>query len=222
MKLVVDIGSKKICAGLFEGDRLVQTSQLKRPEDLLEFLKGKTIEQSLIAGDSKDLKTLLAAQGFACKALAPADFKRLANDETLSLLKPDRIANIFGALYHFPSNDCIIVDIGTTVRFDYVTKHGVYLGGAVFPAILAEGPTSVLGKTSGEQEKSGNYFGLLGAIERIVAELRLSSETPSAVMSIATGGQSRTMQKDLEDFIDKVDPELTLIGLNQILKEGNP
>jgi pantothenate kinase type III len=41
-------------------------------------------------------------------------------------------------------------------------------------------------------------------------------------MSIATGGQSRTMQKDLEDFIDKVDPELTLIGLNQILKEGNP
>jgi hypothetical protein len=28
------------------------------------------------------------------------------------------------------------------------------------------------------------------------------------------------MQKDLEDFIDKVDPELTLMGLNQILKEN--
>jgi pantothenate kinase type III len=39
-------------------------------------------------------------------------------------------------------------------------------------------------------------------------------------MTIATGGRSRTMQKDLEDFIDKVDTELTLVGLNQILKEG--
>ena len=38
-------------------------------------------------------------------------------------------------------------------------------------------------------------------------------------MSIATGGRSRIMQKDLEDFIDKVDTELTLAGLNQILKE---
>jgi hypothetical protein len=78
MKLVVDIGSKKISAGLFEGDRLVQTSQLKRPEDLLEFLKGKTIEQSLIAGDSKDLMTLLAAQGFACKALVPCRFQTIS------------------------------------------------------------------------------------------------------------------------------------------------
>jgi len=220
MKLVVDIGSKKINAGLFEGDRLVQASQFKRPDELVESLKGKSIEQILIAGDSKDLMALLTAQGFPCKALVPSEFKRLANDETLSLLKPDRIANIFGALYHFPSNDCIIVDIGTTVRFDYVTKNGVYLGGAIFPAVIAEAQTSVLGKNSGEQEKSGNYFGLLGAIERIVAELRLSSETPSAVMAIATGGLSRAMQKDLEDFIDKVDPELTLIGLNQILKEG--
>lgn len=220
MKLVIDIGSKKISAGLFEGDQAVQTSQFQRPEDLIEFLKGKTIEQSLTAGDSKDLMALLAAQGLPYKALIPSEFKRLATDETFPLLRPDRIANIFGALYHFPSNDCIIVDIGATVRFDYVTKQGVYLGGAVFPVTLAEGPASVLGKNQAEQEKSGNYFGLLGAIERIVAELRLSSETPSAVMSIATGGLSRTMQKDLEDFIDKVDPELTLIGLNQILKEG--
>ena len=218
MKLVIDVGSQKISAGLFEGDRLVQTSIAKRPEELLEFLKGKTIEQGLIAGESKELMSLL--QGLPCRALVTSDFKRLATDETFPLLQPDRIANIFGALYHFPSNDCVIVDIGTTIRFDYITKHGVYLGGAVFPTIITEGQPPALGKDKLGQEKSGSYFGLLGAIERLVAELRLSSETPSAVMTIATGGRSRTMQKDLEDFIDKVDTELTLVGLNQILKEG--
>jgi type III pantothenate kinase len=215
MKLVVDVGTQKINAGLFEGDQLVQTSQFKRPEELLASLKGKTIEQCLVAGESKELLN----QGFPCQALLPSDFKRLATDETFPLLRPDRIANIFGALYHFPLNDCVIVDIGTTIRFDYVTKHGVYLGGAIFPTIITGELPPALGKDQPSQEKSGCYFGLLGALERIVAELRLSSETPSGVMTIATGGRSRIMQKDLEDFIDKVDSELTLVGLNQILKE---
>jgi len=215
MKLVIDVGTQKICAGLFEGDRLLETSQFKHPEELAAFLKGKTIEQALIAGDSKELRL----NGFPCKSLVSSDFKRLTTDETFPLLRPDRIANIFGALYHFPSNDCVIVDIGTTIRFDYVTKHGVYLGGAVFPAVLTDELPPALGKDEQSQEKSGCYFGLLGAIERIVAELRLSSEAPSGVMTVATGGRSRIMRHELEDFIDKVDPELTLIGLNQILKE---
>jgi type III pantothenate kinase len=214
MKLVVDIGTQKISAGLFEGDHLIQASQFTNPEELLTFLKGKTIEQGLATGKlNLDL-------GFPCKALVPSDFKRLATDETFPLLRPDRIANIFGALYHFPLNDCVIVDIGTTVRFDYVSKHGVYLGGAIFPTILTEEMPPALGKDKLAQEKSGCYFGLLGAIERIVAELRLSSETPSGVMTVATGARARIMQKDLEDFIDKVDTELTLMGLNQILKEN--
>jgi type III pantothenate kinase len=213
MKLVVDVGTQKISVGLFEGDRLIQAAQFKHPEELLAFLKGKTIEQGFATGE------LNIDLGFPCKSLDTSDFKRLATDETFPLLRPDRIANIFGALYHFPLNDCVIVDIGTTVRFDYVTKHGVYLGGAIFPTILTEAMPPALGKDKLAQEKSGCYFGLLGAIERIVAELRLSSETPSGVMTVATGGRSHIMQKDLEDFIDKVDPALTLMGLNQILKE---
>ncbi len=227
MQLVVDIGSQKLNAGLFEGDRFLQASLLT-PEQLLEFLKGKTIQQSLIASQdenkSRGVMSLLTAQGVPCRVLTPANFKRLATDETLSLLQPDRIANIFGALYHFPSNDCVIVDVGATVRLDYITKQGVYLGGAVFSNQLKdflESSQKVLGENQLEQTKSGAYFGLMGAIERIVAELRLSSETPSAVMSIATGGLTSlpAVQKDLEDFIDKVDPHLTLVGLNQILKE---
>ena len=97
--------------------------------------------------------------GLPCQTLNPAEFKRLATDETFPLLKPDRIANIYGALYHFPSNDCVIVDIGTTVRFDYVTKHGVYLGGAIFPMILTEELPPALGKDKRGQEKAAATLG---------------------------------------------------------------
>ena len=220
MKLLIEIGSKETNAGLFEGDQLIESKTITSPENLIEWIRGKNIEKCLMTEEAQDLIKGLLAQKIPCQFLKVSEFHRLATPETLSLLKPDRIANIFGALHYFPSNDCIVVDLGMTIRFDYVTKQGVYLGGAIFPATSIDGSSPILSNTVAEQEKSGNYFGLLGAIERIVAELRLSSETPSTVMSIATGGLSRVMQKDLEDFIDKIDPELTLVGLNQILKEG--
>ena len=236
MNLVVDIGSHQIKAALFEGDKLIQSSTFGKPEQLLEAVKGKTLEAVLISSvdptKSREMTTVFI--GYPCRVLEVTDFKKLGTEETLSLLKPDRIANIFGALYHHPINDCIIVDFGTTLRFDYVSKQGVYLGGAVFPALdgifhLLEKaafpsgePPSSLGKAQLQQSKSGSYFGLLGAVERIVAELRLSSEAPSGVMALATGvaTASPALQKELHDFIDTVDPHLTLIGLNQILKEG--
>lgn len=240
MQLVVDCGSQEIKAGLFEEDRLLHSFNGKRPEQLLELLKDKKIERGLIASSdstSQEMATLLSTQGFPCRVLEAKDFGKLATDETLPLLQPVRIANIYGALSHFPSNDCVIVDLGATIRFDYVTKQGVYQGGAIFPdfeAVFHElektpfpdfGGQNIesVGKDKLEQTKSGCYFGILGAIERIVAELRLSSEAPSNVMSIATGGPTRfpEIQKDLQDFIDIVDPQLTLIGLNQILKEVN-
>jgi type III pantothenate kinase len=239
MRLVIDSGTYNIKAGLFADDRIVQTCLAANPDQLMKFLKDQKIESCLLAAKdpekSRALTAQLTAGGVPCTALNPADFKKMSGEDVQTLLQPDQIAHIFGALTHFPSNDCIIVDLGTEVRFDYVSKHGIYLGGAVFPSVEAlfsalektpfpdlggQDPLS-LGKTRLDQSKSGCYFGTLGAIERIVAELRLSSETPSAVMTVATGGltSSPHIKKDLEDFIDRVDPFLTMIGLNQILQE---
>lgn len=223
MLLVVDVGTHQIKVGFFEGDNRVHAQILAKPDQLLPLLKGHKIDQALVAGkETRELMTLLTSQGIHCRALEVADFHRLASEETRPLLQPDKIANIFGALYHFPLNDCVIVDMGSTLRFDYVTKRGVYLGGATLPdfgVALGEQPPASLGKDLVDQTKSGAYFGLLGATERIVAELRLSSEIPSEVMVIATGGRTFALKNDLNDFVDCIDPHLTLLGLNQILKE---
>jgi type III pantothenate kinase len=225
MNLVIDLGTHQIKAALFEGDNLVHAQVITKPDQLV--IKDRKIDKALLAAKDgvkkQELMTVLISQGISCQSVEVADFSRLGNEDTRSLLAPDKIANIFGALYHFPLNDCVIVDLRSTVSFDYVTKRGVYLGGATFPDLGAtpgEQPES-LGKTKTDQSKSGSYFGLLGAIERIVAELRLSSEIPSEVMVVATGGRllSPAIKTDLADFTDRIDPHLTLVGLNQILKE---
>jgi type III pantothenate kinase len=240
MHLVIDIGSKQVEAGLFEGQHLVHSGIAEDPNRMADFLKGKQISAGLIASKdpnkSREWMVLLTTQGIPCRLLETKEFDRLANPETLPLLEPARVANIFGAHTHFPGNDCIVVDLGSKIRFDSISKTGVYLGGSLFPDFEAvfdclekakfsnlggETPPS-LGKNSLDQAKSGCYFGLLGALERIVSELRLSFETPSTVMTLATGvlSHSTSIQNDLSEFIDRVDPHLTLIGLNQILNEA--
>lgn len=240
MHLVIDIGSKQVEAGLFDAERLVHSGIVDDPTRMTEFLKGKQITSGLIASKdpnkSRELMVLLTTHGIPCRLLETKEFDRLTTPETRSMLEPSRVANIYGALVHFSGNDCIVVDLGSKVRFDSISKTGVYLGGALFPDFesvfsclehtkfsdLGGQTPSTLGKNSLDQAKSGCYFGLLGAIERIVSELRLSFDAPSSVMTLATGvlSHSISIQNDLSEFIDRVDPHLTLIGLNQILNEA--
>jgi hypothetical protein len=218
MKLVVDCGSLQLKAGLFEGDTLIQARTFQRIEDLTPFIANRKIDQALACGDTKEL---LATLNIPCQSVAVADFDRLGTDQTRPLLQPDKIANIFGALYHFPLNDCVVVDLGSILRFDYITKTGLCLGGAVFPLSEKVKPTGRPAEMLLTQEQSGIYYGLLGIVERVVAELRLTSDTPSGVMVVVTGGWtlSESFAHDLQDFTDCIDPHLTLMGLNQIIKE---
>lgn len=48
--------------------------------------------------------------------------------ETLGL---DRIAAACGAKTLFPSQNCLIIDMGTAITFDIVTKQGEFLGGNI-------------------------------------------------------------------------------------------
>ena len=194
MRLVVDTSK----VGLFEGDRLVYSGVVPNLE---KFLEGKTIEKGLIVGSA------LPSVQFPCQLL-PSSEKPL----------------IYGAVKFFPVNDCVVVDVSTTVQFHLITRQGKTLGGSqLFLGNIPENLPPALGHTLEEQKQSGSFFGLLGAIERIVSELRLSAENPMSVMAVATGSltHNAALRSALEEFVDKVEPDLTLIGMNEILKEEN-
>jgi type III pantothenate kinase len=61
--------------------------------------------------------------------------------------------------------------------------------------------------------QSGLYFGYLGLVDGILA--RMKREVEGIKRVIATGGLASLFQEDSE-FIDEVDPELTLKGLKII------
>lgn len=50
-------------------------------------------------------------------------------------LGADRIAAAAGAMHLYPSSDLIVVDAGTCLKVDFVSKDGVYHGGSISPGL---------------------------------------------------------------------------------------
>jgi type III pantothenate kinase len=181
--------------------------------------------------------------------LNPSQLKLILDVDEPEQLGQDRIANAYGALTLFPLNDCIVLDIGTAITADFVAKEGRYLGGMIYPGsrlcakaladytdklplVTCKKPPSPLAKTTQTHLQGGIYYGQLGAIERMSDELKLSAPSPGSVKVIATGGATRVDDtavcgdkiafiEDLKELVDFIDPNLTLVGLHEILTELN-
>jgi type III pantothenate kinase len=141
----------------------------------------------------------------------------------------DRIANVAAAreLYRVPA---IVVDIGTAVTFDCISRRGDYLGGVIAPgprlsrAALAERtgllpfvdiarPPHVIGKSTVHAIQAGMIFGTRALITGIVGGLR--KEIGGRPTVIFTGGQIELIIHGW-NYPKIVDPLLTLQGLRII------
>lgn len=139
--LVIDIGNVRIKGGLFEEDTLVYNFSLIAfpfsKEKFISHISGKTIQRAFISSVNNQLemhvKTTLAEASVPCEFLNYTLLQLKLEIEKPEELGHDRIANAYGALFRFPVNDCIILDIGSVITCDLVAKDGRYLGGMIYP-----------------------------------------------------------------------------------------
>ncbi len=242
LDLVIDIGHARIKGALFDGKTLIDAFWLASPptpkEKLTQFLQGRTIRNVFVSSINpqmeEELKHTLQQAHINYYFLDYKVLKMGFEVDEPHQLGADRIANAYGALVRFPLNDCIVVDIGSAITVDFVAKEGRYLGGMIYPGaplcaqalhtyhlplIKLQKPSSALAKTTETHLQSGIYYGQLGAIERMIAELSLSAISPSSVKILATGSSAAAYEEDLAELVDLIDPHLTLVGLHEILSE---
>jgi type III pantothenate kinase len=141
----------------------------------------------------------------------------------------DRVVNAVAAkeLYGSP---VVVVDFGTATTFDLVNKSGEYVGGIITPGleISAEAlfshasrlyrvdidkPDELVADNTAGAMQSGLYFGYLGLVDGILE--RLLREVKGIKTVVATGGQSDLLAEGSR-FIERVNPDLTLLGLKII------
>ena len=256
MLLAIDIGNTNIVLGMFRGKGLVYESKMAT-KTAYSFGKCSSEIYSLPHRDEIRGMIVSSVVPDALTELTKA-LKRVFKREPLVMGKniqppiknlykypeqvgQDRLANgvAAAALYNKgKKNLIVIIDFGSAVTFDVLSKRNEYLGGLIFPGIRLslenlyqraallpkieiKRPKGLIGKSTKESMRSGilNGYGSLcdGIVKRIAAKFRT---TP---MVIATGGDARLISTHSVS-IDKIDPSLTLKGLRITydLRMGNP
>ena len=148
----------------------------------------------------------------------------------------DRIVNGVAG-YEKYGGPLIIVDFGTAITFDVISKEGDYLGGAITPGIgissealfmktsklpkveIAK-PDRVIGKNTVNSIQSGLVYGYVGLVDYIIDNIiHELNHKKDSVKVIATGGFARLIGEESK-YISDIDNLLTLEGL-RIIYERN-
>lgn len=142
----------------------------------------------------------------------------------------DRLANAAIAA-HLVRPPVVVVDFGTAVSFDIVSKERDYVGGVIAPGLAAMTeylhqktallpeitllePPSAIGKSTKHAMLAGAVHGYRGLVRQILHEIR--SELGARKLPVlATGGYASLLAAGLPE-IHEVRPDLTLEGLRLI------
>ncbi len=255
MLLAIDVGNTNTVLGVFEGKDLrahwrLTTNRSQTADEYgilirnlfsLDGIEPDGIDAMMISSVVPPLNTLLAEMAeryFHLQAifLEPGVRTGMAvHYENPQEVGADRIANSVAAFekYGGPS---IVVDFGTAITFDAVSKKGEYLGGVIAPgigisseALFARAaklprveirePSRVIGTNTVASMESGLFYGAVGLVDGILDRLR--REMGESTKVIVTGGQASLVASALKSK-PLVDPCLTLEGLRIIYERNLP
>lgn len=142
-------------------------------------------------------------------------------------LGADRIADALYAATVYPGRNVIIIDSGTAITVDLVTKCGGFSGGAILAGVDAQlrmlhSSTGILpfvsvssrttklpGSSTESCMRAGTVYGIAGAMNLLVRRYQKSVDGKCIVL--ATGGAWHVTER-LVDFEFVAVPDMTIIG----------
>ena len=248
--LTIDIGNTTINLGVFRGKRFVSQDKIvtgKRAsyrQCVVNVLnKGKVkiqnIEKivvcSVVPKETRILKGMLS-KIFGKKILLVGRDIRIPIKNRYKSPKQvgqDRLVNSYAGLRLFGPG-LILLDFGTAVTFDVLSKKGEYLGGLIFPGldlsldalyyktahlprININNPKSLIGSDTKNSINNGIVFGMSGACDGIINRLLKKFKNYRVV---ATGGNVNFIKK-YSKYIKTICPNLTLEGLRILSQNKN-
>ena len=247
MILTIDIGNTNSVIGFFAEKKLINSIRISTKTDIttdelkIKFLnifkyleiEQKNIQSVIIASVVPNLSYIyreLLDSLFNFKSVFISDvLEKLPIKISLNNINEigeDRIANAASVIPHKRDN-IIIIDFGTAITFDIITKEGGYDGGIIFPGVnlaldylgnaTAKLPKidlketdKIVGKSTIEAIQSGIFHGYLSLIEGMVD--RIEKDYDKTFHIIATGGSGKLFS-EYSKLISEYNPNLTLEGL---------
>ncbi len=238
MNLIVDIGNTLAKLYLFEEGEIVARCRASNFEDALSEIlvhgKPEGCAVATVAEKFEEMEERLRRLGIPSlnvSGTTPTPLKMAYH--TAETLGADRIAAAAGAWSLMPENDLLIVDAGTCITYDFVSKSGEYRGGNIalgiaarlaalqkqterLPLIEKDGDTPLSGYNTETAIRSGVVRGVKYELEGHAAALQ---KQHPALRIVVTGGDAAFLCKNT-DIPLCIDNDLVARGLNCILSHN--
>lgn len=255
MLLAVDVGNTNTVIGAFDGDKLLADWRIRTERDVtvdelgmmfrnlfgslnLDFNEATSMIISCVVPPMLDALESLAKKYVGTEALVVGPGIKTGIPILIDNPKEvgaDRIVNVVAAYAKY-KRSLIVVDLGTSTNFDYVSPKGEYRGGVIAPGLSISSealfqkasklqriefsrPRRVIGKDTHSAMLSGLVYGHIGLVDGIVKRMKAEAGTDPLV--IASGGLAPLIAEDSET-IQEVIPDLTLDGLRILYDLNRP
>ena len=235
--LIIDIGNTSIKYAVFEDGRCVWHCSANK-NSLTEFQEACSFDINYVA-----LSSVSTTGDELHKALQDMPYPVLNISTKTKLpfkiadyipdtLGADRIAAVAGAHQQYPHQDVLVIDLGTCITYELLTKEGIYACGNISPGLqmrltsMHEHTTllpeytydgewpDILGTNTRNAMIGGVVWGIKGEME---CYIRTFLTTKSNIKVILTGGDSKSFVGRLETPVCH-DSMLIEKGLNYILE----
>jgi type III pantothenate kinase len=140
MNLIIDIGNTAVKAALTEKGALVRSTRLASDDNdgIARFIGHEALHGAIVSSVVKDPLPLLSFLSGLTPRVHHLTFRSVfpfnidyATPETLGV---DRLAAATGAYVHHPSSDLLVIDAGSAMTVDLVSR-GAFRGGSISPGL---------------------------------------------------------------------------------------
>ncbi|MDP8265577.1 MAG: type III pantothenate kinase [Candidatus Aceula meridiana] len=240
--LAIDIGNTNVSFASVKGKEIIKRSCVSTslPQKQFKDTIAQQIVQAKRKGTSESIVCSVAPKTLNC---VKSFIRRELGSEPLIVGKnikvplisryhkkqigQDRLVCAYAAqeLYGKP---LIVIDLGTAVTCDYISKKGDYEGGiivpglrlsaeslfkktALLPDVNIERPAKLIGQDTKTSILSGIFYGYGALLDGIIARIHRQKKNRAKV--ILTGGYARLMKSYMDHKVHKIDEDLVFKGL---------
>ncbi|MBK5285801.1 MAG: type III pantothenate kinase, partial [Bacteroidia bacterium] len=237
MKLSADIGNTLVKIGLFKGNELVKNLSYSSISQkiILELLKEYSEISHAIISDVTGGRTKFLRAFRKIPHLIYLDAKTklpfMNKYGTPATLGTDRLSLVAGALKFFTGKNVLVISAGTCITYDFINSKKEYSGGSIspgmrmrlaalnhftarLPLVNPKSMRKISGSTTADSILTGVVNGMTYEMDGFVNEYKMKYKNINVIL---TGGDTFFFASRLKSSIFAA-PELTLVGLNEILK----